>query len=121
MTRFVVAAMALVVSLGSAFAAEGDRCKVTDPTGKSASGPLNPRPCSSAARSMMRGRRIAHELVVREKDSRRTFPDTALAYCVIRNNRQLSFRRNKRMIVCVNCAGEWRSAFSPSAPSGDVR
>jgi len=39
MTRLVVAAMALVVSLGSAFAAEGDRCKVTDPTGT----PLNVR------------------------------------------------------------------------------
>ena len=39
MTRFVVAAMALVVSLGSAFADEGDRCKVTDPTGT----PLNVR------------------------------------------------------------------------------
>ena len=39
MTRLVVAAMALAVSLGLAFAAEGDRCKVTDPTGT----PLNVR------------------------------------------------------------------------------
>lgn len=39
MTRFVVAAMALIVSSGLAFAADGDRCKVTDPTGT----PLNVR------------------------------------------------------------------------------
>ena len=39
MTRFVVAAMALIVSWGLASAADGDRCKVTDPTGT----PLNVR------------------------------------------------------------------------------
>ena len=39
MTRFVVAAMALIVSWGLASAAGGDRCKVTDPTGT----PLNVR------------------------------------------------------------------------------
>jgi hypothetical protein len=39
MTRLVIAAMTLIVSLGLAFAADGDRCKVTDPTGT----PLNVR------------------------------------------------------------------------------
>ena len=39
MTRLVVAAMTLLISLGFALAAEGDRCKVTDPTGT----PLNVR------------------------------------------------------------------------------
>jgi hypothetical protein len=39
MSRFVVAAMALIVSSGLAFAADGDRCKVTYPTGT----PLNVR------------------------------------------------------------------------------
>ena len=39
MSRFVVAATALIVSSGLAFAADGDRCKVTDPTGT----PLNVR------------------------------------------------------------------------------
>ena len=39
MTRFVVAAMALIVLWGLASAAGGDRCKVTDPTGT----PLNVR------------------------------------------------------------------------------
>lgn len=39
MTRFVVAAMALLTIQGIALAAEGERCKVTDPTGT----PLNVR------------------------------------------------------------------------------
>lgn len=39
MTRLVVAAMALLISPGFALAADGDRCKVTDPTGT----PLNVR------------------------------------------------------------------------------
>ena len=39
MSRFVVAAMALIISSGLAFAGDGDRCKVTDPTGT----PLNVR------------------------------------------------------------------------------
>lgn len=39
MTRIVIAVMALLVSLNLAFAAEGERCKVTDPTGT----PLNVR------------------------------------------------------------------------------
>jgi hypothetical protein len=39
MTRFVVAAMALLTIQGVALAAEGERCKVTDPTGT----PLNVR------------------------------------------------------------------------------
>jgi hypothetical protein len=39
MTRLVVAAMALLISSGFTLAAEGDRCKVTDPTGT----PLNVR------------------------------------------------------------------------------
>jgi hypothetical protein len=39
MTRLVVAAMALLVTPGFAWAGEGDRCKVTDPTGT----PLNVR------------------------------------------------------------------------------
>jgi hypothetical protein len=38
-TRIVIAVMALLVSLNLAFAAEGERCKVTDPTGT----PLNVR------------------------------------------------------------------------------
>ncbi len=39
MTRLVIAAMALLVSVNFAAAAEGERCKVTDPTGT----PLNVR------------------------------------------------------------------------------
>jgi hypothetical protein len=39
MTRFVMAAIALLVSVNLAAAAEGERCKVTDPTGT----PLNVR------------------------------------------------------------------------------
>jgi hypothetical protein len=39
MTRLVVAAMTLLISPGFALAAEGERCKVTDPTGT----PLNVR------------------------------------------------------------------------------
>ena len=39
MTRLAIAAMALLVSVNFAAAAEGERCKVTDPTGT----PLNVR------------------------------------------------------------------------------
>ena len=39
MTRVVIAAMALLASLSLASAADGERCKVTDPTGT----PLNVR------------------------------------------------------------------------------
>ena len=39
MTRFVVAAIALLTIQGVGLAAEGERCKVTDPTGT----PLNVR------------------------------------------------------------------------------
>ncbi len=39
MTRIVIAAMALLVSVSLASAADGERCKVTDPTGT----PLNVR------------------------------------------------------------------------------
>lgn len=39
MTKLVIAAMALLISSGFALAADGDRCKVTDPTGT----PLNVR------------------------------------------------------------------------------
>jgi len=39
MTRFVVAAIALLMIQGVGLAAEGERCKVTDPTGT----PLNVR------------------------------------------------------------------------------
>jgi len=39
MTRLVVAALTLLISSGFALAAEGGRCKVTDPTGT----PLNVR------------------------------------------------------------------------------
>jgi hypothetical protein len=39
MTRLVFAAMTLLMSAGFALAADGDRCKVTDPTGT----PLNVR------------------------------------------------------------------------------
>jgi Bacterial SH3 domain len=39
MTRLVVAVMTLLISPGFALAAEGERCKVTDPTGT----PLNVR------------------------------------------------------------------------------
>lgn len=39
MTRFAMAAAALLVSVNLAAAAEGERCKVTDPTGT----PLNVR------------------------------------------------------------------------------
>jgi hypothetical protein len=41
-------------------------------------------------------------------------------YCVIRNNRRPSLKRDERLII-VNRAGEWRLAFSPRLPSGDVR
>ena len=39
MTKLVIAAMALLISSGFALAADGDRCKVSDPTGT----PLNVR------------------------------------------------------------------------------
>jgi hypothetical protein len=58
---------------------------------------------------------------IAEKEFAGICPDRASAYCVLRNNRQLSQRRSERMNIALDCAGEWRSAFSPRSPSGDVR
>ena len=46
--------------------------------------------------------------------------NAAPTYCVIRNNRRPSLKRDERVII-VNRAGEWRLAFSPRSPSGDIR
>jgi hypothetical protein len=55
MSRFVVAATALIVSSGLAFAADGDRCKVTDPTGT----PLNVRDGPNGKGTLANGALVA--------------------------------------------------------------
>jgi hypothetical protein len=64
MARLVVAAMALLISSGFASAAEGDRCKVTDPTGT----PLNVResPTGKIVGTLANGALVA---IVEAKDA----------------------------------------------------